>query len=228
MPKVENSIFYNSDYIVIEYMDLIKMPFFVLLTLLSKNQKIKEILKIEDIEGYSENGLLEWYVNRKNQNFFIDLVRDPRNINKETLDKLLDDQISSSIHFYDTIGLLPLGKTLKIMKDKNVAKDILIYYPYHNDYAKKDLDKFLNEKFTFMDNFEDIVDKAGENSTYFLSNIELLDIIIKKDKLNFSSINLPIEYRYNKKSDLINMKYDFDDMLRKYCFKLAYIKACSK
>ena len=42
-----DTIFYNSDYIVIEYIDLIKSPYMVLLTQLQKNRKIREVLMIE-------------------------------------------------------------------------------------------------------------------------------------------------------------------------------------
>ena len=58
---MENTIFYNADYIVVEYIDLIKSPYLLLLDQIRKNPKINEIMNIDEIDFLSDDGLYEWY-----------------------------------------------------------------------------------------------------------------------------------------------------------------------
>mgnify|MGYP001091783510 CR=1 FL=1 len=46
------TIFYNADYLVIEYLDFIKSPYFVLLQYIQKNEKLRPILRLEEIESF--------------------------------------------------------------------------------------------------------------------------------------------------------------------------------
>lgn len=223
---MENTIFYNADYIVIEYIDLIKSPYLLLLDQIRKNPKINEIMNIDEIDFLSDDGLYEWYRNRKHQNFFIDLNRYPDQISEESLNKLLEDQIGLSEYFYKKAVLLPLGGALKVMKRQGIAGEIIIYFPHHNDFAKADLEDKLNEKFNFMDNFDEILDMTKENSTYFLSNIDLINKLKEKNYLQFSSITLPIEYRYNKKN-MDEFKIDLEALYKEHPFKLTYMRACT-
>ena len=83
---MSNTIFLNSDYIVIEYIDIIKSPYIVLLNHIRRNKRIREILNLEEIDNLGEDGLIEWYINRKHQNFLIDLCRYPDRISESDLD----------------------------------------------------------------------------------------------------------------------------------------------
>lgn len=222
-----NSIFYNADYVVVEYIDLIKSPYIILLNQLRHNERIKEILKTEEVEFLSPEGLYEWYINRKHQNFFKDLNRYPHQITDENMDALLEDQIGLTEQFYTKAGLLPLGGALKIMKAQKLANDIIIYFPHHNSFAKNDLESTLHEKFIFMDNFDDVVDLAKYNSTYFLSNVELIHKIKEKGYLKFSSLTFPIEYRYNKKN-MRDFKVDFEELFKEDPFKYSFTRACTE
>lgn len=219
-----DTIFYNADYIVIEYIDLIKSPYFLLLSMIRKNPKIKEILKIEEIEFLDDLALYEWYINRRHQNFFIDLNRYPDKISNEKLTELLNDQMNITDRFYTDCKPLPLAASLKAMKMQKISKDIIIYHPHSNFYAKNDLERMLQEKFIWLYTFEDVMKKAGSNSTYFLSDIRHIEEMKKYGVLKFSSVTLPCEYRYNKK----NMKefdFDYKELMKEYPFKLSYIYA---
>lgn len=222
----KDTIFYNADYIVIEYMDLIKSPFLILSHYIRNNPKLKEILKIEEIENLSSYGLYEWYINRKNQNFLIDLNRYPDKISKEELDAILDAQISSHNFFYDSIDFLDLVKLLEYAKSISISNDILIYHPYNNNFAEIDLKAKVGDFKVYKD-FNEILDIAGYNSTYFLSNVELLKKMEEKKVIERSSITIPIEYRYNKK-DMNNFKDILEEMYKKYTYKLSMVYACSK
>lgn len=222
---MENSIFLNADYIVIEYIDLIKSPYFILLDVIRQNPRMKEILKIEEIEFFDEAALYEWYLNRRNQNFFFDLNKYPDKIPNAKLAEILDDQLKLTRRFHTDCKPLPLYGSLKAMKMKKIAKDIIIYYPHTNYHAKNDLENGLQEKFTWMTNFEDVMKKAGHNSTYFLSDVRHLEEMKDKGVLKLSSVTIPFEYRYNKK----NMKdylFDYEELMKEHPFKLSYMYAC--
>jgi hypothetical protein len=219
-----NTIFYNSDYIVIEYIDLLKSPYLVLLNVVRKNPRLKEILKIEEIEYLDQASLYEWYVMRKHQNFFIDLNRYPNQINEETMDKILDDQINSSKYFYTSIKPLKLMEMLFPVNKQKLVKGIIIYHPHNNDFAKNDLESLTSGKYIFMSDWNEVMNKAGFNSTYFISDIDKVIAMKEKGVLRCSSVTLPIEYRYNKKN-MTDMKYDLDELYKEAPFKLSYINS---
>lgn len=220
------SIFLNSDYIVVEYMDLIKSPCMVLLDVIRRNDKIREILKLEVIENLDHSALTEWYINRKHQNFLIDLNRYPDQISESELDSILDSQLAISEKFYSKALPLQLTNMVRIMKKEDLTKDIIIYHPFSNEYAKNNLENELNYKFTVMNNFDKILDVAGYNSTYFLSNIDRVLDMDRKGVLGLSSVSIPIEYRYNKKN-MTDYKIDLSELFRKSPFKISYFYACS-
>lgn len=221
-----DTIFYNADFLVIEYMDLLKSPYLNLLYRLSKNERIKEILKTEDIEHLDFGGLYEWYINRKHQNFLIDLNRYPDKISNNDLDTLLDEQISSSEFFYNEATELILMDMLKVATKRKMVRDVIIYHPHNNDYAEQDIQKYLSGGYIFMKDWNEVMEKAGANSTYFLSNVDLITKMNEKGILRCSSITLPIEYRYNKKN-MTDFKFDFDSLFRESPFKLSYVQACT-
>jgi hypothetical protein len=222
------TIFYNADYVVIEYMDLIKSPYLVLLGVLKENPRIREILKIEDIQYYDDAALCEWYIQRKHKNFLMDLYRFPENLDKDAtrLDELLNDQICLTPKFYEYATPLRMVDSLISIHTQNIAKGIIIYHPHDNDFAKKDLKQLTGIDFTFMSDFKEVMKKAGHNSTYFLSDIDHLMEMKEYGVLKFSSVTLPIEYRYNKKN-MEDMKYDLVELAHECPFKFSYYLACS-
>lgn len=222
-----DSIFKNADYIVIEYIDMVKSPYLLLLNAMRRNDKIREILKLEQVDNLDDISLYEWYINRKHQNFLIDLNRYPDQITDEMLYDLLDDQLSISSKFYEYANILGIGALLSLKWCDKLAKDIIIYHPHNNNYAEKDMDRVFNKKFHFMNNFEDVLDLAKANSTYFLSDINKIYTMKDKGFLKLSSITVPIEYRYNKKN-MNDFKLDFEELFKSDPFKLSYMRTCTE
>lgn len=221
-----DTIFYNADYVVIEYLDLIKSPYLILLHQLLKNPKIGEILKIEEVQFNTDAALYEWYIQRKHQNFLIDLNRYPDQITEETLYNLLDSQINLAKEFYTHANLLPIGNSIAVIKNLKMSKDVIIYYPHDYTFAKEDLENLTHTEFTFMSDWDLVMKKCGANSTYFLSDIRKIDRMKKAGVLKFSSITLPVEYRYNKKN-MEDFAIDFNELWKTDPFKLSYTQACS-
>ena len=226
--KDTGTIFYNADYIVIEYIDMIKSPYIILLNAIrQQNKKIREILKLEEVEYLSDMGIYEWYRNRKHQNFLIDLNRYPDEISEESLNELLESQINLKSFFYEQARPLIILDMLDTLNRNNISTNIIIYHPHDNDYAEKDLKNITGHSYKFMNDFNEVIKTAGYNSTYFLSDINKINIMRDKDVLKMSSITLPIEYRYNKKN-MTEFNIDFDELFKKNPFKLSYCRTCTE
>ena len=221
-----DTIFLNADYIVIEYLDLIKSPYMSLLYVIRNNPKLREILKLEEIDFLDDAALCEWYINRKHKNFLVDLNRYPEQISEKQLDEILEDQMNTNPKFYELAPALLLDNSVLEMKRKKMCKDVIIYHEHHNTFAKNELERRTGETFTFMTNFEEILKKTGSNSTYFLSNIDNIERMANNDVLKMSSVTLALEYRYNKKN-MKDFKLDFDKLTKEHPFKLSFFRACT-
>lgn len=193
--------------------------------MIRRNPRMKEILKIEEIEFLDNDALYEWYINRRHQNFFFDLNKYPDEISNEKLAEILDDQLLQTNHFYKDCKPLPMVGSLKVMKSHKIANDIIIYHPHNNFHAKNDLEAMLGERFIWMTKFEDVMKKAGSNSTYFLSDIHHIEEMKNAGVLKFSSVTIPYEYRYNKKN-MKDFDIDYEELMKENTFKLSYMYAC--
>ena len=166
------------------------------------------------------------YINRKNYNFLIDLNRYPDKISNESLDDLLKNEMLNNEVFYKYAFIFKLAKTLKMLHSQKLAKDIIIYYPYETNYAKKYLDDLIGCKNRFIYNFEEILDITGYNSTYFLSDHRHLYTMRDKGCLKMSSITLPMDYNYNMIDN--KLVFNFDELYKEHPFKLSYCRACTE
>ena len=227
----QNTIFYNADYLVMEYMDMIKQPMYQLLytirDMVSKETidskfTLAEILKLNLLQGLSDEELANFYIEREHQNIFQDIIKEEV-LQSEGFDveELLKDQITSSYRFISDTFFLPATSALEYVKKNHLVNDVIVYYPYDATWAKEDLEARIRTRVTFMDDFEKIVELAGSNSTYFLSDWTKLNILREKKKLKYSSITLPVEYNYNA--------HTIDDILEdeKNIFKVSFMRACS-
>ena len=230
---LDKSIFYNSDYIVIEYRDLLKSPEFVLLQQIQKiiqNPKLyktnplNEHIKTYDIDDLDINALAEWYMNRKYQNILKSLFIDENALSDEEFDNFLVQQLNTSNRFFTDSPPLPLLARLSSLKSLRMVNDILIFAPFNIDYIKDDIYRLTKLNFTYLSSFEEAAEIAKSNSTYFISNIKNIFKLKEMGYLKFSSITLPLEYRYNKKN-MYDFDIDFDAEFKENPFKLSYLQA---
>lgn len=229
----DKSIFYNSDYIVIEYRDLLKSPEFTLLQQIQKLIQNKErfsesplngIIKTYEIENLSLEALAEWYINRKHQNLFKALAINEDAISDEELETAIVNQINLSDRFIIDSTPLPLMEGLVQMRKLRMIEDIIIFAPFNLEYIKHDVERLTKEKFTYVSSFKEAAEIAKANSTYFLSNADHIYELKEMGYLKFSSITLPLEYRYNKKN-MHDFKFDYDELFKENPFKLSYLNA---
>jgi hypothetical protein len=154
------------------------------------------------------------------------LNRYPEEITKEQLDKLLDEQISITPIFYQKATPLILTDMLKVVERRRIVKQVIIYHPHPNTFAKEDLESMTGGTYLVLDDFNEVMEKAGYNSTYFLSDIDKMLLMKEKGVLKCASVTLPIEYRYNKKN-MKDMKLDLDELMKTNPYKLSFCNACS-
>lgn len=227
MPADSANIFLNSEYVVIEYADMLQSPYYRFLSLLKYNKNLYKILKLEDIDYLSETGLLEWYVKRNNVNILYDLNRYPDKISNEELDKLFEDELKANEVFYEhalNLLLLDIPRKVKTLK---VCKDVIIYYPYENPYVKKHLDAKTNTDNRFIYNIDELIDLAKNNSTYFFSDYRNILKLKDKGQLKMSSVTLAIDYSYNIDNNG-NLRFDFNELYKENPFKLSYVRTCTE
>lgn len=73
--RKQESVFLNSECMVVEYHDVLKMPWYILLTVINQNNALRELANINLIEDLSTTELFEWYYHRKNRNFLLDIAK---------------------------------------------------------------------------------------------------------------------------------------------------------
>ena len=221
------TIFYNADYLVIEYLDFIKSPYFVLLQYIQKNEKLRPILRLEEIESFDLASLYEWYVNRKHQNFLIDLNRDPEKVSEEFLDGLIMDQMLISEKFYSNCNVLCTQYMLRFLKSKkHPVKDVLVYCPFQTPWPKEDLNGNLGLNLLSwmisMKYVKRLVQIPHTSYPILISFIGWKKIKSFICLLSFFRLSIGII-----KKNMKDYKIDFTELWKKYAFKLAYARACS-
>ena len=226
-----NSIFYNSDYVVIEYMDMVKQPMLHLLNTIheivtsdpmDENFRLAEILNLDLLRSFQNTTqLVEFYLSRKHQNIFYDILTEEALESGLDIEDLLQDQISSSYRFFTEPAFLPASSVISYCKKKHLVNDVIINYPYDPKYAEENISAVLGVSVKFMNDFSEIVKVAGSNSTYFLSDYDKLRKLNELSKLRYSSVVTPVDYRYNDNK--------IDDLLEdeKTVFKVSFMRACT-
>ena len=122
-----DTIFYNSQCLFVEYNDVIKMPMFVLLLILKDNESMKQVFDMSEFDSLSLPELYEWYINRHNINFLKDL---PLIIPEETLpesffDETLQGLLTQSDELYSKDAELSFANVLRLV----VAQEKLVKKP---------------------------------------------------------------------------------------------------
>lgn len=223
------SIFLNSDYMFVEYMDIIKCPALLLVGLCRGNEKLNTMLDLDHIKYLQPSGLYEWYLNREYRNVFYNLRRKNVSIPDKVLDELLESQLAISNVFYEYSVELKMATTIKhVLRDKLVNK-VYIYNEFYNEHIADDIQKMFGEygvvEFVYGD-LKDALSNVSFNSTFVFSDVEKIYALIDAEKINMSSVIFPYEYRYNKKN-YSDVKIDLPELHKKYIFKDAFYAACT-
>ena len=225
-----DTLFNNSQCLFIEYHDVMAMPWFTLLSMLKYNENIQEIFDLDEIESYGIGGLLEWYVYRPYRNIFmnfpvnVEIVEDPDEFN---YDAFLAKCIGTTRQFYEIDTNLKFVSALDILLESpGMVKSIIFYTEYEEpalrEYIKDTYGEGAKIKYFYGD-FKNMLSLIPNDSTYILSDIEKVNVLVETGKINLSCILLPAGLRYNyEEDDSTKLKVDMKELLNTYVFKYNF------
>lgn len=228
--RCDDFIFYNSKAVFVEYVDIIRSPYFSLLYLLSRSTTKNPLFNTKEISGINIEELRDYYYNkRKNQNPLYDLLdfengELPQNI-FEKVDMFTDREITNDvIRCTNELNFVNVIKNL-MYSDSLIAKQVIIYYPYDNPAIKRDVAELFgfNTDIEFrFGTLEEALKDVPTDATYVFSDINNIQILKELNRLNLASILVPMEYGYNyvdpndKDSELL---LDIESYMKEDVFK---------
>ena len=221
--RSSSRLFQNSTCVFVEYTDTIQLQWFTFLSFFRNNESVYDLFNTDVIKYLSPQSLFDFYLERKYRNPLVDLLKDKETIEIETLDNLLNNLVNSEEIFFnsdvDTL-VVPIINNLLAM---SLVKEVVIYYPEENEFVKNDIEKkFGNSVKLVTGDIRDVLKTIPNDTTYFFSDVINVLILEELGKLDFSSVLLPVNYRYNFTDDkkdtfLIDMKH----LSTKHTFKWA-------
>lgn len=192
-------VFLNSKSIFVEYIDIIRAPYFFMMYSLSKHPlPDNSALDLSSIRDISEEKLAELYYGRRHQNPLYGFAKFGADFDK--LDIVMDRSIEAFT--IENSPLLKFADTIKILMhtDSLLTKKVFIYYPYDNPAIRAD----VKSTFAFSKDIEfvcgdlnEALKKVPEDSTYVFSDVMKVDNLFNLGKLNMASLIFPYEYGYN-------------------------------
>ena len=232
MPQMimpSNSVFQNGNSMFVEYIDIIKTPYAVLLLLLKyQAQRYGDTnagyLDLSEIVDLDDEELGDWYVGRKYQNLFANLIKEDYRLNKKEWDDILNQQIVECPQCLEQSSLLHFGYVLKqlLALDNFICHKLYIWYPYDNKAVKEDIKETFSDIERYMEiltgPIEEALKQVPNDSTYVFSDITKIGILEDLGKLDYNSIIIPEEYGYNAEDGEWIM--DLDAIKENHCVKI--------
>lgn len=227
--KVQDKMFMNSECMVVEYNDILKCPWFVLLTVIDQNKKLEPIMNLDKISSLDADSRFEWYCNRENRNFLYDITKIPPDA--IDYDELLSILMKSEI-LYEIDSTLNAKDAIDIALKQKQVKEVIIYNETNDSYMRKDIEKmygkYKNVKFRCGE-FSDVIKDVPIDSSYMLSDFTKVITMAECNKLNMSSVILPYDFEYNyiKNDDGERVPIvDFTYLGKENLFKVHFFNAC--
>ena len=226
--------FLNSDCVFIEYHDVIKSPWFVLLMYLQNNAALQQIFDTTELIGLDIDELYEWYVNRKERNIFLNLplqegvfeqfFKGDNSIYMNWVENFLNDEVDKISQCVLEDSSLNFAKTLPLLLSGTLVKKIYMYTEMENNTIREEIANQYGDKVNYVyGDIDEIIknENIGNNSTFVFSDIEKISHIEGSGILNLSSIAIADRYGYNYNDDG-EPKINVDELADKYIYKLDY------
>lgn len=222
-------VFMNSKCLFVEYYDIIKAPWYILLSVIHQNETIRPIIKTSLVSYLDTNSLFEWYCNRKHRNFLYDLAAVP--LDKVDYDQILDILMRNEI-FYTVDTELNAVQVIKTALKEHVVEQVVIYNEDENLFIREDIKRIFgnNPKVKFMHgDFSDVLKSIPNDSSYMLSDFNKAITMADENRLSYASLILPYDFEYNFVKDGKGEKVpaiDFAYLGKDHLFKLNFFNAC--
>lgn len=234
-------VFMNSDALFIEYLDVIKSPFYIFLKMINSpkgKEVLNKIFDLSEIDGKTDDELYEWYIERDNQNIFKSF-----NMNEECRNDIFhndESEIESFCYTMEEKELLDIPELVSqnawlnfdlvlrnLIGDKNNAgmvKKVYIWHPYYVESIEKDIHERYGNfiQFVYGDMQKVLIEnKITSDTTFVFSNILHILNLIQTNLLNYSSIIIADEYFYNYNNEMEPI-INFEELLKNYIFKIDF------
>ena len=229
------NFFTNSECVFVEYCDGVKLPWFVLLTFMQRSPSIGELFDMDQILCLDENGLLEWYLNRRHRNPLYDLCKfdvDSEDLSEREveflndLDELLDEWCNVK-DVYDielTTNITPLLQHIAYTK---LVKQIVVYHPTENKFIEEDVKELFGPLAELKTgDINDVISELPTDTLYIFSDAENISVLEDVKGLDYSAILAVQDYKYNWTDDNVYL-VNFEELEKQYVFKYGFIIACS-
>lgn len=225
---VETNPWSGTTALMVEYDDVIRAPMLEVIKAIRKSKNLWEILNLNEIEYLYDEGVLEWYRQRKNRNPFLDLPHGD-DIDDEFLNELMSKYLNSTM-LYTTNGReLEFVSCIRYIASQHFKMKCYVYNEYGNKFIRHDL-KVLFPEISFeirTGSFKEAISDLPRDTTYAISDINKLQVLADTNHLAFSGVMLADGYRYNYNEEQQgNLKVDPDELKDKHPFKFISYNSC--
>lgn len=224
----KDTLFYNSQCLFVEYHDLLKSPWLILLEVIKENEDLNKVFDMSSIKDLEGESLVEWYLTRKNRNFFKDFplyVEPDEEPTDEFYDNLLFELVTSNESFYNLNTELNFYNVLDMLsKQKMLIKKIIVYSENYDKNIEREISGRFDTNVNYQyGKFSELVDTLPNDTTFVISDINKVNILATENKLDFQSILIANKLRYNY-DDEGNLKCDLDLLSQKFTFKYNFFE----
>lgn len=211
----------NSKALFIEYYDIIEIPsFYLLYTLIhmDTNTDLSKIMDFSELRYLSKEELMEYYIKRNYKNIF--KGRLTVNTNENELERILLDDT----HLFGR-SFLPFRNAVDMFKKSSIVNNIYLWTPYKNNVLMDHIPHVFNQthdktniKYVYGD-LEKVLQEVNPDCTYVFSDIQNVTKLHQINRLNYASIVIPLEFRYNY-DERAELAIDLDEIGKDTVYKL--------
>ena len=229
--KTNDGAFINSKAIFVEYNDVIKCPFFVMLNQMKADSNFNTLFDLDGIKNMNIVELNYWYNNRKHQNIFRCF---------ELRDKVFDNYFNGSIAEYDEFiedlpenelktfpdfisypSYLNFAEILKTAIETKAVSTVYIYNEFYNEALEQDIkESYPSARFVYG-NLKEVLNNKdiSKDTTYVFSDIEKIKCLEETKRLTNVSVLLAEKFGYNYNKDN-KYKVDVNEIYSDYLFRM--------
>lgn len=227
-PKViitQDSIFQNAKCLFIEYYDVMRAPWLVLTRHIAEHHILDDVLDMSETSGWQDGGWLEWYANRPYRN---PLRCFPSECTGEALDDILDRMMDNTEIINHELTLTFYGVLYKLVTLSNVAEQIVVYTPTYHNAIQNEIYTNIGHGVEYVTGkIEEVLETIPTDTTYVFSDVNLITVLEKLGRIQFSSIILASGFAYNAHKDGTAL-IDFKSLFDKYIFRFSMFESLPK
>lgn len=225
----DKSFFVNTKALIIYYYDVLNIPWLTYLSVMRGNPEMQKPrdMNFSLLANMSTSELMNWYMlTRKHFNPLKDLwMRERTPEIDDTLDSFLFTELakpeSQFIHQID-YPFLTIPDFLSQVIENKFCDYIYVYTEVENPNIEKVIHAKYGKDIRIL--YGDLYDHMAvlpAEATYIFSRFELFETLIDTNRLNYSTVLLPYDFRYNMNEDKTGFIYDIEILQKTYTFKFA-------